>query len=426
VTRRIELRFLVNWIEKSQNRSLEESATVAELEISVANANATLHFLNQTSVQKITIPVCSIAEGLALDWWRLFGSRDAEISLTRYRSGFALPDIRMNFDGAAFEVRSFQKLYVNPDVRFWGGPSQVLDRQEAESELTSFVDLVLGRLAAKGVNDTSAAMRWMRVQESRADPAEQKFCEAAAALGHDPYNIGDEATAAIEKAATVFQDEPLAEFLAGARGKDWNKLLAWIAQVREMPGYVARLADLPALAKSAAQEAPIRAGERGWELGYRRARTFRAALNLKDVDRVRSYKQLATKLGNANFRPKPAVDGIRVLREDDNRGVQLHLRKPNLAGSAPAELLFNLARGVGDVACFPEPAIAPINDLQQAYRQKSGRSFAAEFLAPVREVMSMQRDGRDFSSIAAEFGVSERVVEHQVENENRIETSCEN
>lgn len=101
----------------------------------------------------------------------------------------------------------------------------------------------------------------------------------------------------------------------------------------------------------------------------------------------------------------------------------LHLRRRE-SGFAATEQLFSLARGAGDVACFPEPDIAPINDLQHAYRQRCGRAFAAEFLAPVREVRSMWEDGRDTSTIADEFGVSERVIEHQLENGQRIEEVC--
>jgi hypothetical protein len=101
----------------------------------------------------------------------------------------------------------------------------------------------------------------------------------------------------------------------------------------------------------------------------------------------------------------------------------LHLRSRD-AGSAQAEQLFSLARGVGDVACFPEPDIAPVNDLLHAYRQSCGRAFAAELLAPIHEVCAMWEDGRDRVTIADEFGVSELVIEHQLENKTRIEQAC--
>ena len=37
----------------------------------------------------------------------------------------------------------------------------------------------------------------------------------------------------------------------------------------------------------------------------------------------------------------------------------------------------------------------------------------------------MCEDGRDIGTIASEFGVSEEVVERQLENEDRIAAACE-
>ncbi len=72
----------------------------------------------------------------------------------------------------------------------------------------------------------------------------------------------------------------------------------------------------------------------------------------------------------------------------------------------------------------PPVARSVVNDLHDASRQALGRAFAAEFLAPVEEILSMREDGKDTASIAAEFGVSEEVVERQLRNRRRIETAC--
>ncbi|MBV5265039.1 hypothetical protein J3S89_13370 [Pinisolibacter sp. B13] len=417
------MRFSVEWLEGAPNRAPEERATAAELQIWLGDSNAALHFTGERPGSFVHMPVYTLAEGLALDWWRLFGSREEEISLKRYRSGYAVPDVRMRFDGAAFEVHAEQSVYRNPDVRFWAGQSETLNREEAEATLGQFIETVLERLQGRSVEGTTAALRWARVCASRGDPEERAFCEAAAALGEDPYAIANAAAKMIDQSAGIFKDEALTEFLAGARGKDAQRLLAWIDGARQMPNYIARLGDLPGLSAQAARTAPAIEGEPGWARGYRRARACRAALGLADADRVKTYKQLAKRLGNAHFRAKSSVDGIRVLREDDNHGVMLHLRSRE-GGSAPTEQLFSFARGVGDVACFPEPDIAPVNDLLHAYRQSCGRAFAAELLAPIREVCAMWEDGRDCVTIADEFGVGEMVIEHQLENKKRIEQAC--
>ena len=65
-----------------------------------------------------------------------------------------------------------------------------------------------------------------------------------------------------------------------------------------------------------------------------------------------------------------------------------------------------------------------MNDLREACRQAYARAFAAEFLAPVDEILSMRRDGYDVRSIADEFGVSTETVERQEENAGRIRRAC--
>jgi hypothetical protein len=417
------LKFSVEWLERAHNRAAEEQATAAELQIWLGDSNATLHFVGEKPDTSVIMPAYPLAEGIALDWWRLFGSREEEISLKHYRSGYAVPDVRMHFDGAAFEVRAEQTVYRNPDVRFWAAQREILARPQAERALIDFVDAVLERLDRKDVKSSTASIRWSRVRESMIIPEERAFCEAAAALGEDPYSVSDPTADTIDQSAGIFTKEALTEFLAGARGKNQQNLLTWIDGARKMPSYISRLGDLRGVADEAANAAPPIEGEAGWALGYRRARAVRTALGLKEVERIKSYKALAKRLGNANFRPKAPVDGIRVLREDDDKGVMLHLRQQS-AGSATADQLFSLTRGVGDVACFPERDVAPVNDLLRAYRQRCGRAFAAEFLAPINEVRSMWEEGRDCLTIAGEFGVSEMVITHQLENEERISQAC--
>ena len=50
----------------------------------------------------------------------------------------------------------------------------------------------------------------------------------------------------------------------------------------------------------------------------------------------------------------------------------------------------------------------------------AGRALAAEFLSPVEEVHLMRECNMDTGMIAGEFGVSEELIERQVENEARI------
>jgi len=86
------------------------------------------------------------------------------------------------------------------------------------------------------------------------------------------------------------------------------------------------------------------------------------------------------------------------------------------------------ARHSGDVVCFPGSEGAPVNELRSAYRQATGRASAAEFVAPVTEVLSMREDGRDMVSIAERLpsrpkpliGRSRALREGRISPENRF------
>lgn len=419
------MRFSADWRNRAANAAPEERATVADLRIFLAEQNVTLHMVDDRNVDHVTVALYTVADGLAHEWWRLFGGRDHEISLMALRSGFVLPDVRMSFDGAAFEVVAQQRVYANPSVRFWAGPSEVLTRERAEAALKGIVEQILERLQDGGVRETSAALRWARVLASRANPDEAAFCEAAGALGVDPYQIEDGDTQIIEGASDLFNGEPLAELLAGAAHTNGGLLLEWVHVMERRRSGASHVADLAGYSQAAVAAAPPRVDEESWALGYRRARAMRAALQLGQQDRFKSFRPLAEKLGaKSTFELARPVDGIRALRTDKRDGVHIHMRSFGSSPTAPLAHLFNFARAVGDAACFPEESRAPVNELHSAYRQAAGRAFAAEFLAPIVEIKSMQHDRRDVDTIAAEFGVSTATIERQIENAARIEAVC--
>lgn len=419
------MRFSTAWRDEVRNAALEERATVADLRLWLGDQNVTQHFSEAGPSDHVTVALYGMAEGLAHDWWSLFGGRDRVISLRRYRGGYVVPDVRMTFDGAAFELSAHQDAFENPGVRFWAGPSEVMARPDAEALLSEFIERVLGRMQSRGVASTSAALRWARVQASRDDPDEAEFCEAAGALGLDPYQVGEREARSIEDAAALFRGEPLNELLAGAAGADQASLVAWVRQSERRRPSASRVADLSAVAAEAAAEAPAQEGGDGWALGYRRARAVRKAMSIADGARFQTFRPLAESLGAArSFELARPVDGIKALRSDAGDGVHIHMRSLGSAPWAQASHLFTFARAVGDAACFPAAARSPVNELQSAYRQAAGRAFAAELLAPAREVKSMRGDRRDLDAIASEFGVSTTTIGHQIENHSRIEEAC--
>jgi hypothetical protein len=415
------VRHSINWHESASNVAPEESATVADLQLFVGSLNVTQHLYEDEVGNEIRIALYGLAHGLTHDWWTIFGSRDRFISLTKYRSGYLIPDVRFSFDGASFEVQAHQRVYERPHLRFWSGPSEVLSRSEAEAWLSNFIEEILGRLRSRGLADTSAALRWRRVQSSRRSQ-EAVFCEAAGALGLDPYQVDDAISDFVEKAEALFIREPLVEFVSGAGDVDRTRLINWVERMARGRGFNYRLANLRPLVDQVVRDEPDGSSlPEAWATGYRRARAVRKLLSLPQSERFTSFFDLARRLGAPkNYALAPTVDGIRALRRDREDGLHVHLRHHGESAEATVAHLFALARGVGDAVCFPEPQIAPINNLRSAYRQAAGRAFAAEFLAPSEEVESMREAKRDIVTIANEFAVSPLVIEHQIENRDRI------
>jgi hypothetical protein len=419
------LRYSVEWQEDVVSVVPEERATAARFRLWLDEQNVCLHLQGDTVSDHIAIPLYTLADGLVQDWWRLFGGRDRMFSLIAHRDGLAVPDIRLAFDGAAFEIAAPQRPCRNPDRHFWAGPVQVMNRAQAEAELGRLVALVLARLADRGVGETGAALRWARIQASRENPVEAGFCEAAGALGLDPYRICEADADIIRQAALLFTGEPLTEFLAGIGTADCRRLLDWVRATEGRVPHRTVVPELRPAAESACRGAPGREGEPGWALGYRRARAMRHAMGFGEARRFASHRALANAFGTSPFfGVAPEVDGIRLFRNDRADGTHLHLRAHGGSAQAQAGHLVTLARGVGDVACFPEPHNAPVNDLNTAYRQAAGRAFAAEFLAPVNEVLSMREAGRDLVSMAEEFAVPATMIEDQMINAARIAAAC--
>jgi hypothetical protein len=414
------VRHSIDWREDASNAAPEERATVADVQVFVGNLNVTQHLAAGHLSDRITVSLYSLVHGLTHDWWTIFGVRDRTMSLTRYRTGTLLPDLRFGFDGAAFEIQAHQRVYEQPDVRFWAGPSEVLSRTEGEAWLSGLIDEVLARLRQRGLPATSAALRWQRVMASRRSE-EAVFCEAAGSLGIDPYQMDDGTAGFIEQAEALFGREALVEFVSGAGNVDRRQLIAWVQAMAGNKGFRYRLANLRPIVDQAVRDTPQRPGEAAWAAGYRLARGVRRQLNLGQTHRFKSFKDLATRLGaSKTYNLAPQVDGIRALRRDRADGLHVHLRNHGHTQEAASAHLFAFARAVGDAACFPEPQLGPVTELRSAYRQAAGRAFAAEFLAPSDEIEAMRAERRDVVTIANEFAVSQQVIDYQIANRNRI------
>ena len=421
------MQFLVEWIDGAPNVSAEERATMCDLRIVVGDTNACSHKdeVGRESYESIVVPAVHLAEGIATDWWNIFGGRDCQRPIWPYRTGFILPCLSFGCNGSTFEVSGEQMSCENPGVRFWRVDAETISRDEAERELTGFVQNVVNRLSGEDIEGSEVQLRWKRVAESRRDPDENAFCEAAGALGLDPYAIAGEDADFIMWAGGVLSGAPLTEFLAGVNSIRLAGRYGALASVAGATREVGPRSRLPKL-RGAASEVDCglrerRNGEGVWGPAYRLARGFRQTIGVNKDYEFDSVCSIAGMLGNASFERSEGLSGVEGVV---SRGVDVHVHLRKSRYGPPSFENFNLARAIGDAVCFLEDGPSVINRLYGAERQAAGRAFAAEFLAPVEAVWGMHEEGYDVGEIAGRFVVDTRVIQHQVENRDRIERAC--
>ena len=421
------VKFLTEWIEDAPNISPQEWSTLCDLQIFVESGNACAWEDLETRevFHHLTLPAVHLARGIAADWWSIFGSRDRWHSVLHHRTGFALPDLRFSFDGSLFQVSAKKITYKNPYLRFFQEPFGTLSRQEAEQELSGFVQQVTGKLESDGIGGSGLSICWSRVEQSLEDPGEAAFCEAAGALGADPYSIEDGDASFIEEAGKLFSGEELIEFIAKFRLGRRNSVsrevaLEAIRDVEAKQPETSRLPDFLDAAQQVRHAAERREGERVWAASYRAARAFREVMGIDESVTSQSPSTVAAKLGSNNFQQVENLAGVDAVVSRTGNDMHVYLGK--LSGQ-PAEN-FAFARAIGSAICFPDARLSVVNELQGAERQAVGRAFAAEFLAPVETIMDMHSDGVDISDISRAFNVSPMVIGLQMENKDRIHRAC--
>ena len=436
------MRFQIDWQPDGANAAAEERATVADLRILVGLDDACAYeqprrrgksrgtvdrHRSVRNFRHVTVSVYPLAEEIALNWWRLFGNRDTELRLLDGRGGYALPDVRLGFDGSGFTIRCLPAAYENPEVRFTHRGDERLTRAEAETALTDFLRQVVARLSAAELRDSGLQLRWKRVLASRQDAEESAFCEAAGALGLDPYFIDDEDAEFIANAGALFSGDPLAELLSGLSSLgnrvSRHSTLAWLRAAEARPESLSRLPGLGDLRDTMTDVRQLEQDEWPWCAGYRCARAVRRQLNIGVGERL-AVAALAKRLEGARFAGAGSVPGVRAIVETRGGATHVHLRTIASRHRQASEL-FAFCRAIGDAVANAPVERAAVNDLHNAARQATGRAFAAEFLAPVDEVLSMQHDGKRPSEMAENFGVSKAVVERQLQNRQRIQAACE-
>lgn len=296
-----------------------------------------------------------------------------------------------------------------------------IDRSDVEYELTRLLDTVTQRLEQKDIQGTPLQEEWAAIQA--ADTDERDFCEAAARLGFDPYDVPEPQEEAILDVAEHLPRELYPAFFGAAQPDcltdQADRLVEALRTLQRLNGGNPRLPELrEEVASYQSQYAP-------WEEGYEYARRLRRKLSEMDTlfRTTADVAQAFFLAGNGTSERVREYDSDRLfdaLIVSDNRGA------PGFALDKHRDdaKKFALCRGRFEYLNAPngQPLLVT---REQTVRQKRNRAFAAEFLAPSsllsEAIADRTVDEEEIEDLAEEFGVSSLVIQHQLENHHIVD-----
>lgn len=422
-----EVSFDTEWQDGDGIAGAELAATFASLRIRVHDDVVTrlLDERAKTVRDFAYVPLYPLAEWLVANWWFLAyefdnPDKDADPDFARRHA------LRTNTDGYAFPdlvvVPSGGRTHVS-----WGGePSpwtkiDFLARGQASvsgnafrEACADFIDGVGRRLLAFGIHDTFLQDEWAAIRG--ADEDEVSFCQTAAGLGWDPYELDDQERQQVSEVADKLgplRGEAVPVLDTSNPLKECSTIISSLEAARATSLELGHLGAL--IRRTGASQGPP------WDRGYDLARQARDHLGL-DGGPIPTMESLAGALDvdhgalQRATRPLPTLEGLRLVDgvvsgEDANVSFGLRAR-----GEHGRRFLF--CRALAEAMTSDGDALITQGRTE---RQRSNRAFAAEFLAPssgLRERVSHPVVGDDeVGELAEEFGVSTMVIKHQLENQ---------
>ena len=378
----------------------------------------------------ILVPLYPVTEWLVRNWWSLF--HEPEVS--RFGDYARRHDLRFGREGYAFPA-----LLIRPQGRwvalqwrtaeygtitFPSTGSALVAREELEEELGRWVERVIGRLEACGIQGTLLQEEWAAIQQ--AAPEERAFCIAAAQTGLNPYTASENEAATIVDVAERLPESWHQEFFSAL---DVGDLSAGAEQVLAAQGAIRGagfdLQPLEAIrAMMGGESAPLPTG-RPWEVGYELATRLRRGAAIGNQP-LPDETSLARLLGVSAL-PVTVVDGRSGGSHWlDGVAEETGERRGGLAVVARGEVSkrFAFCRGLLDILLGEGPVSALVT-AARTERQKRNRAFAAELLAPAGWLRDRNWgrvvEDEAIEEAAEELGVYSEVVRRQLVNHRIIE-----
>ena len=434
-----QLKFEIDWVDAERINGPELSATWASLRIYAGDSVITrvLDARAKTVRDFVYIPLYPLTEWLATNWWFLtqeinnpakegdpdFHRRHA---LSASREGYAFPNIEVFSSGGWTYLAWKRGPSPWTKVEFMDQGEIRIDSSEFRDTCAGVVDQVIRRLVSFDIEETFLQEEWAAIQA--ADKDESEFCATAAGLGLDPYALDDAKRALVlelaEKLSGAVLEEAVAALDPQTLLEGCSAITGAIAGTKSNGLLLERLGLIHK--KVHLDEGMV--GLHPWKAGYDLARRLRQALELDGIP-LPTMPQLVEVIGEApelidevtkpvDLHGAALVDGVIAWNDDQNpafgfRQLGEHSRR------------FHFCRALAEV--LASPGTDTLLTKANSERQQLNRAFEAEFLAPSSglqaRIYGPTVDGDQIDELADEFGVSSRVIEHQVQN-HRIARVC--
>ena len=427
-----KLDFEFDWVDAQGGNGPELAATWASLRILAGDTVVTrvLDARAKTVRDFVHVPLYPLAEWLATSWWFLtneYGNPAKEgdpafrrrHALRSGREGYAFPDLEIVSSGARTHLAWKRNLSPWSKVEFLEEGQIWTDSNEFQESCSDLVDQVIRRLLSLGVAGTFLEEEWTAIQAG--DQGESEFCRTTAGLGWDPYDLDDEGRALVLRLAEVLNGAVLEEAIAALDPLTLTTGSATIANaIEDAKSNELSLDRLKRVRRQILGEADFSRLD-PWDAGYSAARRLRRDLDL-DGHPLPTMEEVVKVLGEdpaslekarhpVSFQGAGLVDGVITRGEGDNPAFAFR----NFYGY---NWRFHFCRALAEV--LASPGTDMLLTRAHSERQQRNRGFAAEFLAPSsglrKKVSGPVVDAEDIDELAVEFGVSSRLIEHQVVN----------
>lgn len=377
----------------------------------------------QTVRDDVRLSAYPLALWLASSWWRLRWEpvpkavpdrswRMAhELSAAGY--GYVWPRMLFASDGEVVNVWAMpSRADSRAVVRYLTRSFHAVAAVDFERTVDEFINGVLARLDAAGVERTTLHDLWREISEERGEESLSVQRRLEALLGFDPDESPEGLLEAFERLIPRAGLAAIEEIAPACASADPAGMLKQVLCAADAEGLKGRIA----LPQEALDTTTSLAGP-GWRRGRELARRLRHSLALDG--RAVPDAVLCELLGLRTDRAMELRGTIRpvlamAVREKGGAELKFVLRKRNRHGRR-----FELARFLCDYAVAGQAdSWLPVSDAKTS-RQRTQRAFAAEFLCPFEALAEFMAG--DFSLDAVEeaaerFEVGAATVQTQLVN----------